>query len=226
MQLRQFLTVLREGISLKAVMFGDSITAGSQIDPEVDLSIVYHQQWHDRLLAANPGVRLTRINSGIPGDTVSEGLARLQDDVLSHCPDLIVIAFGINDCWLGKKNLPQFSDGLEELATRASERRRNLVVLMTTNMMNTRVDEKVLELAPFAEKSCHAQTNGWTSAYMQEVRNVAERLELPLIDGYEKWEAFVETGRDPDSLLANGANHPNFKGHALLADAMWETLPL
>ena len=61
---------------------------------------------------------------------------------------------------------------------------------------------------------------------MQRVRDVAASREWPLIDGYARWMAYAEDGGDTDSLLANGANHPNRDGHALLANAMWDVFGL
>ena len=145
-----FLRRLAAGEPQRAVLLGDSITAGSQIDPHADPTIVFHQQWHDRLIAANPQVVLSRVNQGIPGNHVEDGLRRLQADALDYDPDLIIIAFGINDCWNGPAGLEPFTRGLHELATCASRGCDACVALMTTNMMNTRVTDEVLAMAPFA----------------------------------------------------------------------------
>ena len=37
------------------------------------------------------------INAGISGHTTTEGLARLDRDVLQHKPDLVTVSFGLND---------------------------------------------------------------------------------------------------------------------------------
>ncbi|MEQ8846753.1 GDSL-type esterase/lipase family protein [Botrimarina sp.] len=219
-----FVGRLASGEELCAVLLGDSITAGSQIDPHADPTIVYHQQWHDRLVQTNSDVALRRVNRGVPGDKVGDGAARFNSDVLPHQPDLLVIAFGINDCWEGPAALSRFGRGLETLALRAIDETPACVALMTTNMMNHRVSEEVLQMAPFARQSMRAQVSGWTTLYMRRVREVAESLQLPIVDGYAKWQAYADRGNDPDGLLANGANHPNRQGHALLAEALWETV--
>ena len=217
-----FLRRVAGGELLRVVLLGDSITAGSQIDPHADPQIVYHKQWHDRVLAAERAARLQRINLGVPGNKAGDGLLRFSTEVTPQLPDLLVIAFGINDCWQGPDGLSQFEQDLEGLVRLANAETDAAVALMTTNMMNHRVDAETLEMAPFARQSMTAETSGWTAAYMQRVRDVAARHSLAVIDGYARWLDYADRGNDPDELLANGANHPNRAGHALLADAMWD----
>ena len=88
-----------------------------------------------------------------------------------------------------------------------------------------KVDE-ALAKAWFAETSARAQNAGWTTDYMNRVRRVAARLDIPLADGYARWEAARRAGVDTDTLLANGANHPNAAGHHLLAEALLKILDL
>lgn len=39
------------------------------------------------------------INAGVGGEAFPEGLLRLQEDVLAHTPDVVIVAFGANDWW-------------------------------------------------------------------------------------------------------------------------------
>ena len=68
------------------ICFGDSLTAGTGAPRGMDYP-----------------ARLSRligrpvINAGVPGDTTAEGLARLEKDVLSRSPRLVLITLGGND---------------------------------------------------------------------------------------------------------------------------------
>jgi lysophospholipase L1-like esterase len=68
------------------VFFGDSITHGYGVRPEESFP---------GLVAGTLGVPF--VNAGVPGDTMTAGLLRLERDVLPHRPRLVVVEFGGND---------------------------------------------------------------------------------------------------------------------------------
>jgi lysophospholipase L1-like esterase len=68
------------------VCFGDSLTSGTGASPAMD----YPSQ-----LAKMIGKPV--INAGAPGDTTARALERLERDVLSRSPDLVLITLGGND---------------------------------------------------------------------------------------------------------------------------------
>ena len=80
------------GVTLVAL--GDSITAGWPGPPD--------QAWPARLAARLraefPPVTWRIINAGAPGDTAPMGYARFDRQVAVHGPDIVLIAFGLNDC--------------------------------------------------------------------------------------------------------------------------------
>lgn len=68
------------------VCFGDSLTSGTGASEGMD----YPAQ-----LARMLGREV--VNVGVPGDTTARALRRLQQDVLSHSPDVVLITLGGND---------------------------------------------------------------------------------------------------------------------------------
>jgi lysophospholipase L1-like esterase len=68
------------------VCFGDSVTEG-----------VGANAGHDYPTQLARLLREPVINAGIRGDTTDDGLRRLEDDVLSHQPRLVIVEFGGND---------------------------------------------------------------------------------------------------------------------------------
>ncbi len=68
------------------ICFGDSLTYGTGASSDMD----YPSQ-----LSKMIGKAL--INAGVPGDTTSDGLQRLEEDVLSRSPKIVLITLGGND---------------------------------------------------------------------------------------------------------------------------------
>ena len=68
------------------ICFGDSLTFGTGAVPGMD----YPSQLSKMILKPV-------INAGAPGDTTASALARLQRDVLSRSPDMVLITLGGND---------------------------------------------------------------------------------------------------------------------------------
>lgn len=211
----------RTGRPIELVAFGDSITAGSQIGRTPDPSIVYHKQWHEMLASRYPALNLRIENRGVPGDRIHDAHERVDVDVINASPDIVIVAFGINDTWLGPDMIDQFESEYIRLIDRIrASLTSTVIVLMTTNMYAFEVAPDALDLAWFARDTARYQNDGWTDLYMNRVRQIAQSKGLPLADGYKEWEDARKAGIDTDTLLANKANHPNKAGHRLLADSL------
>ena len=86
--------LLRDGD--RVVFFGDSITVAHTFSRAVE----------EYVLTRDADKRISFINAGVGGHTASDGLARLEVDVLAHHPTVVVINFGMND-----SAYPDGSDG-------------------------------------------------------------------------------------------------------------------
>lgn len=78
----------------RVVALGDSNTYGFGLPSEA----AYPALLEARLRAQ--GVQARVWNAGINGQTVLQGLARLERDVFQRRPDVVLVAFGLNDCHL------------------------------------------------------------------------------------------------------------------------------
>ena len=76
------------------VAFGDSYFSGYGLDPENSFPV----QFEKALRAKGHKARV--INAGVPGETIADGLARL-DNTLKTKPDLIILELGANDAEQG-----------------------------------------------------------------------------------------------------------------------------
>jgi lysophospholipase L1-like esterase len=103
----------------KLVCFGDSITAKEQ-----------EETGTPRL---NPRLRQafstwTVINSGVPGDTTKTALARLQSDVLIHCPDLVTVLLGTGDASEKRRvSILDYENNLTSIARQISPQKTVLI---------------------------------------------------------------------------------------------------
>ena len=73
------------------VAFGDSLTRGYGMVPPDKNYVVFLSEY----------VRIPIINSGKTGDTTSDALIRLRDDVLDKKPNVVIVFLGGNDFFTG-----------------------------------------------------------------------------------------------------------------------------
>ncbi len=99
------------------ICFGDSLTQGEGASPGHD---------YPSLLAQQLG--RTVINAGVNGNTTRDGLARLDHDVLSHDPRLVIVEFGGND-FLRSVPWKELFANLDEMVRRIQERGAMVVLV-------------------------------------------------------------------------------------------------
>jgi acyl-CoA thioesterase I len=88
---------LRPGQTLVIVALGSSSTSGL-FSPSSAFPAVAQQE----LSRLHPATRIDMINSGRIGETIGDNIARIDRDVLSYKPDLVVWQIGTNDVvWRG-----------------------------------------------------------------------------------------------------------------------------
>ncbi|MEA1878053.1 MAG: GDSL-type esterase/lipase family protein, partial [Bacteroidota bacterium] len=113
------------------------------------------------------------INAGETGCTVAEGLTRIDDDVLTHSPDYVLVMFGMDDALAGVKT-QNFKADLEKIVDRIGEGKAK-VVLLTPPPISERMSVK------FAMDSLRNQ-QAHLSGMVQNIRDLAKERKLPLID--------------------------------------------
>ncbi|MES2922378.1 MAG: SGNH/GDSL hydrolase family protein [Verrucomicrobiota bacterium] len=106
----------------KVAFLGDSITAARGYP-----KIVEHYT-----LMRFPGRRVEFVNAGQGGDTSSGSLARLERDVFSNQPTVVIVAFGINDIGWGTKaddeHKKLYLDGIRTIISKCVARKIRPVV--------------------------------------------------------------------------------------------------
>lgn len=193
-------TLLKAGQPLKVVAFGDSITAGGDATrPE----LIYWQQWLTGLRARYPQAQITGINGATGGDTTVQGLARLEQKVLAEQPDLVLVAFGMNDQNVGSVPLDRFEANLGQLVDRIRSSTGAEVILLSSCLPNP---------------NWHF-TSGRMPEYGRVTQRVAQAKGCAFADVLALWKAVVDR-KKPEDLLSNNVNHPNDYGHTLYAQVL------
>ena len=115
---------------INIVAFGDSVTHGAVGAGEIDYESVYWNRLRKKILDVRNYVPVNAINAGIGGITASASLARIERDVLSHNPDLIIVCFGLNDV---NGSLETYLSSLRTIFEACRGENRD-VIFMTPNM--------------------------------------------------------------------------------------------
>jgi len=186
----------------KVLCFGDSITYGVTLEAlslppgaQADLSLVegyVPKLW--RLLESKYGAGFDLINSGVPGESTSEGVERLRTELRVFQPDLVLVLEGIVDV---NNNSPRFPVVRENLIDMMGivKREGKLVIIGTY---------------PLLDPNGYRTTGASNVPRLNDViRQEASRLGVRVADHEEAVEL---SGQGPDGL------HPNNLGYDVMAE--------
>ncbi len=224
MRIKEKINLDMEGLiqngPITIVAFGDSVTHGALAIGEINYETVYWNRLKKKINARNDYVPVNVINAGIGGITAKGSLGRMESQVLSHNPDLIIICFGLNDV---NNPLQGYLDALKEIFEKGLKSGAE-VIFMTPNMLNTSVlEDTPEEYFAYAQKTAEMQNGGKMDAYMDAAVQLAKRMGVKVCDCYKKWKKLSET-QDITYLLANRINHPIKEMHELFAQSLYEMI--
>ncbi len=207
------------------VALGDSVTQGVMEHNVLDSQHVYHRLLQSSLEDFFPTTTFSTINSGVSGGNVPQALERLDRDVIAYQPDLVLIAFGLNDSLQGEAGLSSFAEGLSAIVHRIREGSSADIILLTPPFMARKPSHRIHpEHLPMTEKILETQNSGMLGCYADAVRCVASQDQVPLADIQKEWQRLADCSLDTDLLLINGLNHPDQRGHRLAATLVFHLL--
>lgn len=209
---------LEEHGPINIVIFGDSISHGAIVD--IDYENVYWNVLKRKLNAYRSYMPVNMINASIGGTNAMNSVKRMERDVFSHNPDLVIVCFGLNDVNL---EFEQYVGPLEKIFARCKEFGCD-AIFMSPNMLNTYVaDDAPAEYWEYAHKTAENQNGGRMDRYMYAAMDLARKMGITVCDCYSKWKELSKT-QDITMLLANRINHPTKEMHALFAESLYETI--
>ena len=213
---------------------GDSVTQGCfelYVKPSntmatvFDKNNVYHNYIAKIFTVLYPTVPVNILNAGISGTTAAIGLERLERDVLTHNPDLVVVCFGLNDARAGEAGINEYSAAIDGIIKKLTDAGKE-VIFMTPNMLNTDISPHIKEklILETAEELMEIQNSGLMDKYMAAAKGVCEKYGVKVCDCYEKWKQLYACGVNVTELLSNKVNHPAREMHWLFAIMLVDTM--
>ncbi|MBL7746093.1 MAG: G-D-S-L family lipolytic protein [Chitinophagaceae bacterium] len=199
----------------KVIFFGDSIT---ELGVKKDKYTGYIIKMDSMLKAEKKDGEYELIGSGISANKVYDLYLRMEDDVLSKSPDVVVIYVGVNDVW--HKTL---------LGTGTDADKFEKFYQAIINKLKAKGIKPVLcTPAVVGEKNDMSNPlDGDLNRYSNIIRDLAKKNTLPLVDLRKMFIDYLKDHNpknEEKNILTYDRVHMNEKGNQFLADAMWKAL--
>lgn len=188
--------------TINLVFHGHSVPTGYFRTPEVRTFDSYPFLLLKELKAVYPNAVVNVITTSIGGENSTQGAKRFKKDVLIHKPDVLFIDYALNDRNIG---LEQSKKNLEKMIKQALKKGTK-IILMTPSP-----DISVDFLRPGSELDLFAQ----------QIKGLAAEYKIGVVDSYGIFKHVAEQGKNIKDYMAQ-SNHPNEKGHQLIADGIME----
>jgi acyl-CoA thioesterase-1 len=189
--------------TINIVCHGHSVPAGYFKTPLVDTFNAYPHLLHQGLKQRFPNAVINVIVTAIGGEASEAGDKRFERDVLCHQPDLITIDYALNDRRLG---LDRAATAWQSMIRRAKDAK--LILLTPTPDQSAKLDD------PTDPLNLHAE----------QIRRLATDHNLALVDSLAAFKSRLQAGDALPDLMSQ-INHPNRKGHDLVAAELLNWFP-
>lgn len=192
---------------LTICMSGDSITYGLNASGLVGAA-PYMPMYPDLVagqLRLTYGADVSLFNRAVGGWRVPNGLSDL-DKLLEHQPDLVVIAYGMND--VGSRNPEGYRDGIGQMIARIKGARPDAEVILVATMLGN-------------DQWTHTPRDMFPK-YRDALKSLCTEG-IAMADLTSLWTEMLRRKRDCD-LTGNGVNHPSDFGHRVYASAILSLL--
>jgi len=195
--------------TVNIVCHGHSVPAGFFATPVVDTLGAYPHLLLEGLKSRFPFAVINVIVTAIAAENSESGAARFEKEVLCHRPDVVTIDYGLNDRYIG---LEKAADAWRSMVEKALERGIKILLLTPTHDVSSLVREG---------------SDEWNllCKHAEQIRSLACEYEVGLVDSFAAFEEYIEKVGDLSDLLS-WRNHPNRKGHKIVALEMLRWFPL
>jgi acyl-CoA thioesterase I len=191
--------------TVNIVCHGHSVPAGYFKTPAVETLNAYPHQLHRALAARFPHAVINVIVTAIGGETAVQGAERFERDVLTHHPDVVCIDYALNDRGVG---LEPARVAWSQMIRQAQAAGVKVILLTPTPDQRAKLDD------PSDPLNQHAE----------QIRRLAAAFHTGLVDSLAAFKAEIAAGTPLPSLMAQ-SNHPNERGHALVARELAKWFP-
>ncbi|MBM7568535.1 SGNH/GDSL hydrolase family protein [Paenibacillus sacheonensis] len=188
--------------AVNIVCHGHSVPSGYFATPVVDAMNAYPHLLRAKLAERFPFAVMNVIVTAIGGEQSEQGAERFGSEVLTHRPDVLTIDYALNDRGLGLERAGAAWRSMIEAALAQGTK----VILMTPTWESSYADP---------------QSDAWRQlcAHRDQVVALAEEYGVGLMDSFGLFEDYAARGGQGSDLLS-WVNHPNRKGHELVAEGL------
>ena len=179
------------------VCFGNSLSAGhGAIIPKVDDKDNSYPAFLQKKINYNI------INAGVTGDTTEQGLARINEDVLSKNPHIVIIELGANDLFQG---IP-LAETMKNLQSIISLLNNNKRIIYLVKFYNEPIAREWLKMFQIDNNDDQTQI---IHQYDDMFDSLIKQNEIILIEGI--WEGVW-------GIHMSDEVHPNASGYEIMAE--------
>lgn len=184
--------------TINIVFHGHSVPAGYFKTPHVNTLSAYPYLVLKKLKSMYPYAVVNIIVTAIGGENSVKGAARFKKEVLIHKPDVLLIDYALNDRGAGlEKSYVAWNKMIKK-----AKKEHIKVILLTPSP-----DQRVSYDAPDNELKKHCD----------QIIGLASEHQVGLADSYKAFE-FLYSDREALVKYMSQVNHPNEKGHELIAN--------
>lgn len=196
----------------RIIFFGDSITE-SGIGPGG-----YIKRMDSMIALQGKSDLYELVGSGISGNKIYDLFLRLEEDVLSKNPDMVVIYIGVNDVW-HKRILGTGTD---------ADKFENFYNSILRRLAVNNIKAILCTPAVIGEKTDFSnEQDGDLNKYSNIIRGIADKNNLPLVDlrrAFLDYDLKNNPSNKESGILTTDRVHLNAKGNQLVAEEMLKVI--
>lgn len=196
----------------KVIFFGDSITEAG-VKPGGYIVKIGDLATKDKVAD-----QYEFLGAGIGGNKVYDLYLRLEDDVLSKNPDVVIIYVGVNDVWHKRS----YGTGTD------ADKFERFYSALIKKLQAKNISVALCTPAAIGERTDSSnELDGDLNNYSNIIRGLAKKNNLPLVD---LRKAFLEYNKQfnidnkESGILTTDRVHLNEKGNQLVAEEMWKVI--
>ena len=196
----------------KIIFFGDSITEQAARQGG------FIAKMDSMLTLKNVKANYDLVGAGVSANKIYDLYLRMEDDVLSKNPDVVVIFIGVNDVWHKRTSgtgtdANKFENFYSAILKKLADKNIK-VILCTPGAIGEKTDVS-------------NELDGDLNKYCNIIRDLSIKNNLPLID-LRKIFLNYNLKNNPENkdrgILTSDGVHLNETGNQLVADEMWKAL--
>lgn len=191
--------------TLTVVCHGHSVPAGYFKTPAVRTFDAYPHLLHVALAERFPRAVINVIVTAKGGEASPAGAKRFAADVLPHKPDVVLIDYALND---RRGGLPKAGAAWRSMIEACRAAGIPVVLLTPTIDQGSKLDDADDPLNRHAE----------------QIRRLAVEYGVGLVDSLAVFKTAIQGGTPAPALMSQ-SNHPNRKGHELVAAELQAWFP-